>query len=252
MLGADNWCVKVKGKVYGPYTSLQLKKFAQQGRLAANSLIAPAGSKSWRRVTEESVFKNLPLTNDNQPAAKSKPKTETSAQSATDRATPTRSQNTAQNDVSQDASSFGRRDVDADANVPEQTYGDFSASSPAGANQSAGAPRRAKRLGQVNKPINAEPTGPSNFVIIFDVVSGAASRVSSAIQSLGASFRLADNVWTARCSLTAHGVKNAIAPFLKPGESLFIVDATNGRTAWQGYGPEPHAKISSAFMLNKQ
>jgi len=59
MLVADNWCVKVNDKVYGPYTSQQLRNFAHEGRLAAWSLIAPAGSRSWRKAQEESTFSSF-------------------------------------------------------------------------------------------------------------------------------------------------------------------------------------------------
>ena len=59
MLAADNWCIKVDDKVYGPYTSTQLRGFAKGGRLASWSMIAPAGSKSWRPAREDSTFSDL-------------------------------------------------------------------------------------------------------------------------------------------------------------------------------------------------
>ena len=56
MISAENWCVKVDEKVYGPYTSVQLRKFAHEGRLAAWSQIAPAGSSAWRSASKEAAF----------------------------------------------------------------------------------------------------------------------------------------------------------------------------------------------------
>ncbi len=188
---ADNWCIKSNDRVFGPYTSEQLRKFAHEGRFAANSMIAPAGSRDWREARAENAF----------------------------------------------ASFFG---TTAAANTDAHA-------------QKSNEPRRPRafgQIGQTNSP--AEQTGPSNFVLIFDVVNAAASRIEPALQSLGNAFRLADNVWTVSCALTAIGVRNAIAPYLRPNESLFVIDATNGRTSWQNYAPEAHSKISASFVHGKR
>lgn len=183
---ADNWCIKSNERVFGPYTSEQLRKFAHEGRFAATSLIAPAGSKDWREARAENTF----------------------------------------------ASFFGV--------TPE-------------AAPKSNEPRRPRTFGQVNAgSAPTEQTGPANFVLVFDVVSAAASRIEPALQSLGNAFRLADNVWTVSCALTAIGVRNAITPYLRPNESLFVVDATNGRTSWTNYAPEAHSKISAAFVHGKR
>ncbi len=191
MLAADNWCVKVDDKVYGPYTSQQLRKFAHEGRLASWSLISPAGSRHWRPAVEEATFASFFGA-----AAKAEP-----AQKRR----------------------FGRRDAEEAA---------------AGAKDKAA---RATHDGQASL---------ANFVIIFDVASAAASRVETAVLTLGPGFRITDNVWTIACSLTATGVRNAIAPYLLPSESIFIVDTTKGRTAWQNFSPELHAKLTTAWLAN--
>ena len=179
---ADNWCLKTGDRVFGPYTSEQLRKFAHEGRFAPASLIAPAGSRDWREARHETAF----------------------------------------------ASFFGTE-------------------------RAAGEPRRPRAFGHAaNNNTSTEQPGPANFVLVFDVVSAAASRIEPALQSLGSAFRLADNVWTVRCALTAIGVRNAIAPYLRPNESLFVIDATNGRTSWQNYAPEAHSKISAAFVHGKR
>ncbi len=181
---ADNWCLKSNDRVFGPYTSEQLRKFAHEGRFAPSSLIAPAGSRDWREARAETAFSSF----------------------------------------------FGTTPA---ANSSE--------------------PRRPRAFGQAQQnTASTEQTGPANFVLIFDVVSAAASRIEPALQSLGGAFRLADNVWTVSCALTAIGVRNAIAPYLRPNESLFVVDATNGRTSWQNYAPEAHSKISAAFVHGKR
>lgn len=197
---ADNWCIKSNERVYGPYSSRDLKKFAHEGRFAAWSLVAPAGSREFREARAEPAFAQF-FGLDAAPAG--------------------------------GARAFGKLDC-AGADAPAL-------------------PRRARPLGrESDKAPSTEQLAPANFVVIFDTVNAAASRVENALSSLGTAFRLAENVWSVSCALTAIGVRNAMAPFLKPHETLFVVDATNGRTSWQNYAPEAHAKITQAFVHAKR
>lgn len=216
MLAADNWCVKVSDKVYGPYTSQQLRKFAHEGRLAGWSLIAPAGSRDWREARNEGTLAQF-----------------FGGQAKSGAAT----------------KSFGKRD---DLEAPKPSPKLKPAESLIHESDDASTARRPQSLGgrKTNATERAN-AGPANFVVIFDVVSGAASRVEAAMLSLGPAYRIADNVWSVNCQLTAIGVRNAIAPYLRPRESLFVVDATNGRTSWQNYAPQAHAKITEIFSPAK-
>jgi hypothetical protein len=205
---ADNWCIKSNDRIYGPYSSRDLRKFAHEGRFAAWSVIAPAGSRDWREARNEPTFAHF----------------------------------------------FGLADAANTAHVFGKA--DSANSEAAAANDSADtvdrAPKRARPLAHAARsPQTAEQSSLSNFVLIFDVVNATASRVENTLSGLGNAFRLAENVWTVSCSLTAIGVRNAIAPFLRPHESLFVIDATNGRTSWQNYAPEAHAKITQAFVHTK-
>lgn len=202
MLAADNWCIKVNDKVYGPYSSKQLRKFAHEGRLASWSLIAPAGGRSWRRAEDVSAFSSF-FRGEGQTSPEAK------------------------NPTAGGKPSFGRRNIDEESAANGKT-----ASRPDAKSQSM--------------------PSVSNFIIIFDVVSAAASRAEAAILSLGTGFRIADNVWTIACELTVIGVRNAIAPYLQPHESIFVVDASNGRTSWQNFPPELHAKLSARMGMTKR
>ncbi len=187
MLAADNWCLKVDDKIYGPYSSAQLKKFAHEGRLASWSLVSPAGANRWREAQEEKIFASVfgkEVSNDQSSKAK-----------------------------------FGKKEAEKETQ---------------------------------NAPEDKTNNDASNFILIFDVVSAAATRVEAAILGLGPAFKIADNVWTVACQQTAIGVRNAVAPFLLPRESLFIVDATRGRSSWQNYPPEQHAKLTAAWMSAKK
>ena len=198
---ADNWCIKSDERVYGPYSSRDLKKFAHEGRFAAWSMVAPAGSRDFKEARLEPAF----------------------AQFFGMETAPSGARN------------FGKLECGAQALA-------------APANDASHEPRRARPLGNAKSAPSTEQLEPANFVIIFDVVNAAASRVENALSGLGAAFRIADNVWTVNCALTAIGVRNALAPFLRPHETLFVIDATHGRTSWQNYAPEAHAKITKAFV----
>lgn len=205
MLLADNWCVKVDERIYGPYSSQQLRKFAHEGRLAAWSLVAPAGSRSWREAREEPTFAAFF-------GLESIRATERSARV------------------------FGKR---SDIESEERT------DAPP-ARKSAYKPADPMAHAQIGRQSPAE-SGPTNFIIIFDIVSAAASRVETAILSLGPGFRIAENVWAVSCELTAIGVRNALAPYLLPREPVFVIAAARGRTSWQNFTPETHAKLAAAW-----
>jgi len=210
-LAADNWCVKTNDRVYGPYSSAQLRKFAHEGLLAAWSLIAPAGSRAWREAREEKSFSSFfgaATTNPNEAGGER---------------------------------SFGKRDdaVETDADTT------------AGNGPRIGASAIKTKKDQKAAKAAQAPSGPANFIVVFDVVNAAASRVEAAMMSLGPAFLIADNVWTVGCELTAVGVRNAISPHLRPRESIFVVDSTHGRSSWQNYAPELHAKISAAWRHAK-
>lgn len=214
MLAAENWCVKVQDKVYGPYTTQQMRKFAHEGRLARWSLVAPAGGQTWREARSEYVFAGFFKT----------PEAPAPAPVLAGR-------------------SFGKRH-DCDNTVSED------------APESQRASHVPAKIVKEQRTARAESDNPNlaaaNFIVIFDVVSAAASRVEAAMMSLGPAFRIADNVWHVTCELTAVGVRNSITPYLRGSESIFVVDATRGRTSWSNYAPEPNAKITAAYFKSMQ
>ena len=132
---ADNWCIKSSERIYGPYTSAELRKFAHEGRFAARTLVAPAGSRDWREARAEPSFAQF----FGLAASAEAP------------------------------NGFGRRD------------------------DAAREPRRARPIGQQRHAPSTEQQGSAtaNFVVIFDVVNAAASRVENALTSLGTAIRLA-------------------------------------------------------------
>lgn len=209
MLATENWCIKVKDKVYGPYTTQQMRKFAHEGRLAAWSMISPAGATAWREAKNENVFSSFFGT---------EPKASPLA----------------------NGKAFGKRnDWDDDGATPAKIK------------TGAAAPQTKTAVKTKSTKAAPQESNAANFIVIFDVVSGAASRVEAAVMSLGHAFRIADNVWSISCELTAVGVRNAIAPYLRGSESIFVIDATRGRTSWRNYAPETQAKITAAYLTSR-
>ncbi|MBB4659032.1 GYF domain-containing protein [Parvularcula dongshanensis] len=88
----------------------------------------------------------------------------------------------------------------------------------------------------------------SNFVVVFDVASGAAGRLAPILSELGTAFRLTDNVWALATTQSVTGVKNALVTHLQAREAVFVVDCVRGRTVWQNFGPETHSKLTRSWI----
>ena len=208
MLAAENWCLKVHNKVYGPYTTQEMRRFAHEGRLAGWSMVSPAGSRAWREARREIAFSTF--FNGEEVSSPPPP----------------------------NGKSFGKRS-DCEHTISEEAVAPMT-------------PANGEKPKRVVIRNEAPEASIANFVVVFDVVSAAASRVEAAMMSLGHAFRIADNAWHVSCELTAVGVRNAIAPYLRGSESIFVVDASRGRVSWSNYSPEPNAKISAAYLNAKQ
>ncbi|MEM9170145.1 MAG: hypothetical protein AAGC56_10875 [Pseudomonadota bacterium] len=214
MFDADNWCIKVSDKVYGPYTGRQMRAFAEQGRLAAWSYIAPAGSRAWRQAQEEPNFARLFGV---EPADGS-------------------------------TKQFGKRDAaddNDDADGGEKTPDGAhkrETDTPAGP---AAPAKTAAPVGPARKRREAE------LLIVFDAYAESAMRAESAMLDLGDAFALTANVWYLKSALTPIGVRNALTPYVAETEPLFVVDMATGRTAWRNFAPDLHARLTVALMAPK-
>lgn len=175
MLATENWCIKVRDRVYGPYTQDQMESFAGEGRLSSQSLVSPAGGKAWREARQYPPLASLLL---------------------------------------------GR--------APEE--------------------RSFGKAGKHPSDDTISDTADANIVVIFDNAAGSAGRVEPIIRKLGPSFRIADNVWTVRTNQSALGVKNALAPHLDVREPVFVIDTSRGRSSWQNFVPELHARLTKAWV----
>lgn len=53
---SDYWVLKYGEDLYGPYTIEAMERYIKEGRVAAQSIIAPAGSENWQSARDVSIF----------------------------------------------------------------------------------------------------------------------------------------------------------------------------------------------------
>ncbi len=83
----------------------------------------------------------------------------------------------------------------------------------------------------------------TNFLLIIDIKSDSNNELEQAIMRLGRASHVMRNAWILHGCYTAGTVRNALTPYLRPMDSLFIVDVNQGKTAAFNLGPEVEAKI---------
>lgn len=102
------------------------------------------------------------------------------------------------------------------------------------------------------KPITAQPqttaaAEAANFVVIADLKSRGTGHFEATLNKLGANYRLNPSVWIVHTEHTAAGLRNELVPHLGNTDTLVIIDATRGKTAWFNLGPEADAKIRKVW-----
>jgi hypothetical protein len=83
----------------------------------------------------------------------------------------------------------------------------------------------------------------SQLVVIADMKSGSISGLEEQIHKLGQAYGLLPQVWLLRTDQSANSVRNHLVQFMGKLDILFVVDASNNKTAWFNFGPEPEARI---------
>jgi hypothetical protein len=56
---SDTWIISAAGQSYGPYNLQQMQTFVGEGRLAAHSMVAPAGENNFRQASSYSELVRL-------------------------------------------------------------------------------------------------------------------------------------------------------------------------------------------------
>lgn len=204
--GSRRWLLKYGDRIYGPYSFDAMKSYIAEGRVIAQSIIAPEGtapaSETWQSAALVPDFAAFfgGAGREAEPAAQAEAVAQSAASDATARREP----------VAEPAEERRER----------TTYG--------------------SSKGQVDRRRQPET---ANFIIIMDIKARYAGALEQAIMSLGPAYKLAPNVWCVNTNGTASGLLNDLSIHIGKTDSMFIVDATRDRTAWLNLGPENDAKI---------
>ena len=107
-------------------------------------------------------------------------------------------------------------------------------------------PKYGPGKGQVDRRQRPESC---NFMIVLDVKSRYAGPLEQSIMSLGPAYKLAPNVWCVNASpeTTAPALLNDLSQHIGNTDTIFVVDATRDRAAWNSRGPEVDAKIRKVW-----
>lgn len=209
--GAETrWTLKYGDKIYGPYTFQAMQTYVAEGRVAGHSLIAPEGTP-----LAASAWRRA----DEVPhfAAFFAPK---------------------ENNPAGDA--LQERDRKDDAEYP-LTRGNRPV-----IDGTESRPKYGSGKGQVDRRQRPESC---NFMIVLDVKSRYAGPLEQSIMSLGPAYKLAPNVWCVNTSpeATAPALLNDLSQHIGATDTIFVVDATRDRAAWNSRGPEVDAKIRKVW-----
>ena len=88
-----------------------------------------------------------------------------------------------------------------------------------------------------------------NFMIVLDVKTRYAGPLEQSIMSLGPAYKLAPNIWCVNTppETTAPALLNDLSQHIGATDTIFVVDATRDRAAWNSRGPEVDAKIRKVW-----
>jgi hypothetical protein len=179
------WTISVNGQIYGPYGASDMRKFAAEGRLSAQSLIAREG---------ESLYLPAERDEDLAPLFRTKPAP----------ARPTFF--TADGDAGR---GFGRAETD-------------------------------------------ESSESSHFIIVADMKSRSISGLEEEIFRLGHACQLTPQSWVLSSNQPINAVRSALVQKLGKIDVLFIVDASNDKSAWFNYGPEAESRIRRIWQKTQE
>lgn len=112
-----------------------------------------------------------------------------------------------------------------------------------------GAPANAApAIGAPAAAIDAAAPVRAQLAIFVDVKSRISNNFEQTILDLGPACRLLPNVWIVSTPETANAVRNRLVQELGKLDSLFVIDATRGKSAWFNFGPDADVKIRRVWQ----
>jgi hypothetical protein len=223
---AMRWVLKHGDRVYGPYSFEAMTAYAQEGRVAPHSLVAPegtpAGAGTWRAAGDLPQFAVLfGETPAPDAAAEAQPEPASTGEPAAEIASEVEAEPAPQPEVLTQPEPAAQPQTTAESGEQRRP--------PYGSNK-----------GQIDR---RKQPDTANFMIVLDIKARFAGPLEQAIMSLGPAYKLATNVWCVNTDATAPGLLNDLSVHIGKTDTMFIADTTRDRTAWSSMGPEVDAKI---------
>lgn len=232
----ERFALSIGGKVYGPYTTQQMKSYVAEGRITASSLISRDGG-AWMAASDEPHCAGwLAAAAAGIPEPPVPPPSPPIAPAPRPIAPPRSSGVSAR-----------------DAFLKELEGVRLKSPSFAGKSE-AKAPVPA-RVANTNPPPVREDSGPAaagdvqsaNMLLVFDLKSRGHGRLEEDIMSIGPATKVMSGCWILHTDLTSGAIRNLLMKHFGATDSIFIVDASRDKTTWFNLGPEVDSHIRKVW-----
>jgi len=278
MLTGDTWYVQINGQVYGPYSTVQMHGFVEEGRIISDSQISTSPDQVFRSASDYKAF-NPALITPQLPQTLAQTLELTQAITPSEMvlrpgATPQAPKPAQQNFKPVEYNPH----LDENARHYETVVFQPLTPSPQKqqaavnqlANQDRGQTSRVTPNSVVNndvdkidavKPVNLKPKPPAalhtqdteidshqagkNIVLLVmaEFRSGHAMGFLKAIQNQGVAQRIGDTVWLLKTQTTVNELRNILSQTMQREDRLFIMDSFNNKTAWFNIGSDMDRRI---------
>ena len=238
---SDRFALSIGGKVYGPYTAQQMKSYVAEGRITASSLVSRDGG-AWMPANEDPLCAEWLAAPAAVQASASTPWSPAPSEAAA--SAPPR---TSRPGYSPRPGSTSARD----AFLKELEGVRLKSASFAEKQEPRGpAPAPPRTPVKIEPPHHDDPISPpateeqsANLVLVFDLKSRGHGRLEEEIMSLGPATKVMSGLWLLHTDISSGAVRNVLMKHFGAHDTLFIVDATRGKSTWFNLGPEIDAQI---------
>lgn len=101
--------------------------------------------------------------------------------------------------------------------------------------------------------LSAEPDQPrapaaaANVFVYAEIMSGAWTGFTAALESMGAVCDIAPGFWLLRTRHSAGVIRNALSQTLERGDRFVVIDASRDRLAWFNFGMDVDVRLASVW-----
>ena len=236
------FAISIGGKIYGPYTTGQLRSYIGEGRVTATSLVSRDGGP-WTAAADDVFCAHILAQR-----ARRVPETATTITAPPDAAAepvaPDMEPVAAAEDAPGSVSSSSAREA-----FLKELEGVRSLKLAAGASPRTPSPPRPEEPAPAPLfPTERETASEaSNFLIVFDLKSRGHNKLEEHIMALGRAVRVLPGFWMLHAAMTSGAIRNQLMKHFGAIDTLIIVDATRDKLAWFNLGPEIDSQIRQVW-----